>query len=72
MSDVGSCGEDDWVTLWAGIVLGYEESQIEDLVEEGDPAVTLGVVYGDFLGSIEAAELVGSRDVLGFLDFGRT
>ena len=72
VGDVASCSEDDWVALWTSGVLVYEEGQIEDLVEEGDPAVSLGVVHSDFLWSVEATELVGSWDVLGFLDFGRT
>ena len=71
VSNVTSCSEDDWVALRTSEVLIYEEGQIEDLVEEGDPAVSLGVVHCDFLWSIEATQLVGSRDVLGFLDFGR-
>ena len=70
VGNVGASSKDNRVTLRPSVVLINQQSQIVDLVEERYPDVAGCVVCCDLGRSVEAAQLVGSWDVLGLFDAG--
>ena len=69
MRDIGAGGEDDGVTLGLLVVVVEEFSHVENLIENGDPAIIVNVVFGDFFRDVVVAEFVGTGVTFGLVFF---
>jgi len=70
LRNVRAGSEHDRVTQGTSVVLVDEQSQVEDLVEEGDPALISSVVLCDLCRSVKVAKFVRSGNVFRFVDLG--
>lgn len=64
MSDILPSGQYDWVAKWTLVVLCDQPSQIENLVEEGNPAIVGGLVDCNFRWQIISLQFIMSWQVL--------
>ena len=65
VSNIGASSKDDRVTLGLRMVIMDQLGQVENLIEERDPAIIVQIVFTDLFGCVEIAQLVWSWIALG-------